>query len=248
MEDQVLEQSGVEIVPAAEGQTEAVQTGETTTAAESQPQNNFEKAFAKRLADAQSKWEQEQAEKFKGYEDYKYLADYLQEANGMDVMTLKEQIELERLQARAEKEQVPPSVLKRIDELEAKAAKADEYEQQQAEVQTRTQFETTLKTFCEGKEIGGTPLDHSQLWQYMYENQTNSPEVAYKAMRADYLEQQVANAEKEGVKKFLSAKGSIPTVEGKTAAGVLTKEPPKTFKDAQARAAQRLANWGNMEG
>jgi hypothetical protein len=61
-------------------------------------------------------------------------------------------------------------------------------------------------------------------------------------MRHDALEKQVESAEKEGVKKFLQAKGGIPTIPGKTATGQSVSAAPKTFAEARQRAMQRLTS------
>mgnify|MGYP007051630632 CR=1 FL=1 len=241
-------ETGVEEAPAAEEQVsnEASEPGaETQVAAEPEKQNNFEKAFAKRLADAQAKWESEQAEKYRDYEDYKRAAEYLQKTSGIsDLMTLREQIEMAELQERADKENVPPEVLKRLDELEAKAAKAEQLEAEQKQQQEWQQFESSLKQFCEGKEIDGKSVDHMDLWKFMHENGVTKPEVAFKAMKADILEAKLEHAEKEGVKKFLAAKGSIPTITGSTSQGTVASKPPKTFAEARQRAMQRMTGEG----
>lgn len=231
--------TGVETAPDAgvQEETDTSQTGvEEKAAAEPEKQNNFEKAFAKRLADAQSKWEAEAAERYKGHEDYKYLADYLQQANGMDVLSLKEQIEMERLQQRAEKENLPPEVLKRLDALEAKAAKVDEFEQQQQEVQQYQEFRGKLEAISKQHDV-----DPDALHNFMHENQIGKFEAAIKAFKYDEVVKQREDAEKEGVKKFLTAKGSIPAVTGSTAQGQVTSPAPKTLAEARQRAMQRLS-------
>lgn len=242
-------ETGVESAPAAEVQTEtpnASETGaETEVAAEPEKQNNFEKAFAKRLKEAQAKWEAEQAEKYKHYEDYRKAAEYLQKTSGInDIMTLKERIELEELQEQAEQQSVPVEVLKRIQELEAKAAKAEQLEKAQQEEQRVSAYWSSINEFVKDKGIEAEKLN-----QFMIDNglsyDPNEPaksfNVAYKAMRADELEQKLATAEKEGMKKLLQAKGSIPTVPGNNASGQLSSPTPKTFAEARARALQRFS-------
>lgn len=221
---------GVESAPAAEVQeTEVTDSNpgvESQAAAEPEKQNNFEKAFAKRLADAQAKWEadkqaelQKMQEQYKDYDVLKKATEYLQKTSGIqDLMSLKEQLELTELQERADRENVPPDVLKRIDELEVKAAKAEEYEKQQQEAQTIQQFESSLKTFCEGKEIDGKPLSHQELWQYMHENEISKPESAFKAMKADILEAKLETAKQDAVKEYLESK-KAPKVEGSGSPG-----------------------------
>lgn len=248
------EDTGVEAAPAAEVQTESTQveaseTGaETSVAAEPEKQNNFEKAFAKRLAEAQSKWESEHAEKYKDYDDLKKAAEFFQRRHGFnDFMSLKEEIELAELQDRAEKEQVSPQIIKRIDELEAKAAKADALERQQEEEKRVSAYWSTLNEFVKEKGIEADKLN-----QFMIENEMtynpNAPEksfmLAYKAMKADELEEKLASAEKEGMKKLLQAKGSIPTVPGSNANGQVSSPAPKTFAEARQRAMQRMTGEG----
>lgn len=234
------EAPGVEEAPAAVEQSSEVTEPETgveeTAAAEQKEPNNYEKAFAKRLSAEKAKWENEANEKFKGYDDYKYLAEYMQQANnGADMLTLKEQIELERLQQRADQANVPPDVLKRIDELEAKAAKAEEYEQQQAQQTELQQFRSSLEAFAKEK---GANVD--ELHQYMFDNQIASPEVAYKAMRAEQLEKELATAKETAVKEYLQSKAS-PKVEGNGTPGVVNQDPSKMeWGDIRQRAMARI--------
>src|SRR5690606_13593012 len=136
--------------------------------------NNFEKAFAKRLAEKEAKWKADKdaeiqalRDQYTDHDTYELAAEYLQQQAGVpDMITLKEEIKIAQRQERAEKEKGPPSVLKRIDELEAKAAKGEEYEALQKEQAERQEFESTLKTFSEGKTLGDKPLDHMELWKY----------------------------------------------------------------------------------
>lgn len=206
-------------------------------------QESFSKRLKETLEKERKTWEAEQSEKYKDYESFKKAAEYLQKTSGInDLMTLREEIELAELQERAEKENVSPEIQRRLEQLESKAAKVDQMEQQQQQQEEWNKFETSLKAFCEGKEIDGKPVDHKELWNYMHENGTSKPEIAFKAMRHDALEKQVESAEKEGVKKFLQAKGSIPTVPGKTATGQTISGPPKTFAEARQRAMQRITS------
>ena len=232
------EPSGVEVAPAAEVQSEvasADQPGvETQAAAEPEKQNNFEKAFAKRLSAEREKWEQEVNQKYQGHEDYKFVADYLQQANGLDLMTLKERIELERLQARAEEQNVPPEVLKRIDELEAKASKAEMYEQHQQQLQHYQEFRSNLEKFASEK---GANAD--ELHAFMYEKGIANMEVAYKAMRADELEQKLQTAEKDAINKYLDSK-KAPKAEGSGAPGITTFKPTGNLDAASERALERF--------
>jgi hypothetical protein len=236
--------------PSVEGEAEA---SGTETASVPDPNGNTaddvakQESFSKRLKESVAKerqaWEAEQAEKYKDYDLHKELSTYLSDLNGgVDLMTLKERVEMERLQERADELGIPPEMQRRLEQLEAKAAKADQLEQQQQQKDEWSKFETSLKQFCEGKEIDGNPVDHSELWKYMHENGTSSPEIAFKAMRHDALEKKLETAEKEGVKKFLQAKGSIPTVAGKTATGQTFSAAPKTFAEARQRAMLRMTS------
>jgi hypothetical protein len=245
---------GVESVPAAEvPQDPGV---ETQAAAEPEKQNNFEKAFAKRLAEAQAKWEAEKQaeiqklqEQYKDYDSYREVADYFRELNqAPDVMTLKERIEMERLQQRAEQENVPVEVLKRLQELEAKAAEAERLKQQQEEQERlRREEEERTKAYQEfrgkldafAKENG---VEADKLYAFMVENQIGNMDAALKAMQYDDLKQKLEQAEKEGMKKLLSAKSKIPTVPSTTQTGAKVTAAPKTFAEARARAIQRLSN------
>lgn len=245
---QLFADSGVESAPDAEVQveidSESPESGaEQEAAAEPGKESNFEKAFAKRLAAKEAEWQakmQELEGKYKGFDDFKYVADYLQEAHGADLMSLKERIEMERLQARAEEHGIDPETQRRLETLEQKAAKADEMEAQQKAAKEWNEFQDSLKSFCEGKEIGGEKLTNDALWKYMSESNTSSPEVAYKAMRHDWMEKQLETAKKDGVKEFLAAKGSIPNGKGTTTSGTVPSPAPKTFAEARQRAMQRI--------
>lgn len=245
------EESGVEDVPAAEEQVpethETPETGVEEQAAAEPKENNFEKAFAKRLSSEREKWEAErqaELEKYKDYDIAKKSMEYMMKTyNINDPLTLKEQIELHELQERADEQNVPPEVLKRIDELEQKAAKAEEYERLQEEQQRLSEFESKIKDFAKEKGV-----DHMELWNFMHENDIGNPEMALRAMQWEDIEAKRAEIEKEAVNKFLEAKGTMPTVEGKTQGGTPSTKPAQTMQDALSRAKQRLANWGNMEG
>lgn len=207
-----------------------------------------EKAFAKRLADAQSKWQNEMSTKYQGYEDYKFIADYMKETNQMDVAAIKEQIELERLQREAQKRDVPVDVMRRLNELEVKAQRADELERmrqtemQEAEARWQEQqryakFREGLEAFAKEKE-----LDADALHQFMYDNQIGSVEAAYKAMKHDDLAKQISQAGKQAVSSFIKAKSSIPNaVSGQVQASKVA-QPARTIAEATRRAEERLRN------
>jgi len=220
---------------------------DTGTAPESDSEVTKQESFAKRLkestdkalADARKQWEQEVADKYKDYDVLKKATEHLQRTSGIsDLMTLKEELEMHDLQERAEKENLSPEVLKRLDELEAKAKEAEELKEQVEQAKQLEQFETTLKTYCEGKEIDGKPLDHKELWQYMAENEVSNPDIAYKAMKADLLEAQLAEAKKSGVQEYLASKTGVKTGGGAPTGTENT--PAKTLKEAEQRALAQL--------
>jgi hypothetical protein len=233
MEDEV--QTGVDDVSAAETQLETNETGVETTPAAGEKELRAEKAFATKLAAEKAKWEASVSEKYKDYDTMKEIASWAQEKTGSDALSLKEQIEMERLQARAEQNNVPPEVMKRLDELEAKAAKAAEYEQQSQAQQAYSQFRQGLEVFA--KENGAEP---DAIQEFMVNNQIGNMEVAYKAMQYEAMKQQLETAKKEGVKEFLAAKGSIPNIPGNSALGQVQSPAPKTMEEARQRALQRL--------
>lgn len=240
-------ESGVDNASAAEEQLQGSEGTESKTgdegqaAADPDKQNNFEKAFAKRLAAKEAEWEAKNAEKFKDHDAYKKAAEYLQRTAGIsDILTLREEIELVELQERAEKEQVPPAVLKRIDQLEEKAAKGDKLEAEQNQQKEWQAFETSLKFFCEGKEIDGKAVDHTELWKYMHDNDVSKPEIALKAMKADVLEAKLETAKTDAVNDYLKSK-QAPKIDGTSgAAAQTTNEPAKNFKEAEQRMLSRV--------
>lgn len=243
------EDPGVEVVPAAGEQTEQVentQTGDEKAAAEP---GKEDVAFSKRLSAAEKKWQDDKEaeiqkikDEYKDHDLYRKATEYLQKTSGIpDMMTLKETIELEELQERADRENVSPETLKRIDELEAKAKRGEELEATISQEKAAAEFEQSLKTFSEGKEIGGAPLDYKELWNYMHENEIAKPDVAFKAMKADILEQKLATAKDDAVKDYLSSKRGVKT-EGSTGATAQTLPPTGGgFKGAEARAIARVA-------
>lgn len=248
MEGDIGSEAGVEVVPAAEVPQDP---GVDSQAAAEPKDNNFEKAFAKRLSAKEAEWQaklQEVEGKYKDYDDLKQVADYFRELNqAPDVMTLKEKIEMERLQQRAEEQGISPELQKRLEYLEQRDKAAQELEQKiQQEEQTRREQEEGQKAYQEfrgkldtfAKEKGA---DGDQLYAFMVENQIGNMEAALKAMRHDDLEQKLADAEKEGVRKFMQSKSKIPNVPGTTQSATKVQAAPKTFAEARARAMQRLS-------
>jgi hypothetical protein len=243
--EEAVVEPGVEGVPAAE-EPETVtpdpKTGvDEPAAAELEKQNNFEKAFAKRLAAEREKWQTEQSEKYKGFEDYKKATEYLQKTSGIsDLLTLREQIELAELTERAEKENVPAEVLKRIDQLEVKAAKADEMEAEAKQQKEWQEFEGSLKEFAKDKAIDDKPLDHMELWKFMHENGVSKPEIAFKAMKAELLEAKLETAKTDAVNEYLKSKQGTKTEGAPGTTATTTVDPPSSWKEAEQRAIERL--------
>lgn len=239
-----VESAGEAVLQSSETVQEPEQTGVETGSEAGAKKGDPETAWEKRITSMRQKWEAEAAEKYKDYDTLKEVADYFVEANKergvSDVLTLKEQIELERLQTRAEKENLPPEVLQRLDSLEARAAKADEYEQQQTESKTAQEFENGLKEFAKDKQIDGKPVDHMELWKYMHENGIAKPEAAFKAMKADVLEKQLETVKQDTIKEYLASK-QAPKVEGAGTPGQVQVDTSKLgWGDITKAAAARL--------
>jgi len=242
--------TGVEDAPAAGEQPEASegsanQTGvDEQAAAEPEKQNNFEKAFAKRLAAERSKWESELSDKLKDYEAHRRVSEFFQQYNGMDLNALMERIELEQLKQQAEQQQVPVEVMRRIQELEQKAALAEQLAQQHAQAQWEKTYRDGLAAYVQGKE----DADPDAITKFLVDNgisvdpndMNKAFDLAYKAIQFEKLQQQLASAEKDGMKKLIGSKGSIPANVGSSGQGQDSSGTPKTFADARARAMARL--------
>lgn len=234
------ESSSVESTETAAVQTQENETNETTTEDVSKSAS-----FAKRLSEEKSKWEKETTEKYKDYDTHKQLSEYLSELNGgVDILSLKERIELEKLEARAEQENVPPEVLKRIDELEAKAAKGDKLEQDQQENQRVLTYFSTMEKFLEGKGVKSDELNQFMVdnnLSYNPEAMEKSFDIAYKAMKADEFEKKANEKETDTIKRYLASKNA-PRVEGSTgAAAAQTVDTSKmSWDQIDKHAAERI--------
>jgi len=242
--------TGVEDAPAAgeqpkAGEGSANQTGvDGQAAAEPEKQNNFEKAFAKRLAAERSKWESELSEKLKDYEAHRRVSEFFQQYNGMDLNALIERIELEQLKQQAEQQQVPVEVMRRIQELEQKAALAEQLAQQHAQAQWEKTYRDGLAAYVQGKK----DADPDAITKFLVDNGINVDpndmnkafDIAYRALKYEELAKKLESAEKDGMKKLIGAKGSIPANVGSSGQGQVSSGPPKTFADARARAMARL--------
>jgi hypothetical protein len=192
-----------------------------------------EKAFAARLAAERAKIERDYQEKYKDYDTYKNIGEYFREQNGFDdAMTLQEEIELAKLQARAEQSQVPPEMQKRLEQLEAKAAEADRLTQEK-ELQTWYQgFKKELTDFAKDKGI-----DANELEKFMAEKKLGDMDIAYKALAFQDTQAQKAAIEKAAVENYLNSK-KAPRVEGAGTAGYIPPATPKTWKEADAGARE----------
>lgn len=239
---------GVEVVPAAEEHVQdqvepSSESGEESeVAAEPAKENNFEKAFAKRLAAKEAEMEAKYAEKYKDYDVLQKATAHLQRTTGIsDLMTLKEELELADLQERAETQNLDVDTLKRIEQLEQKAAKGDALEARIQQEEQMKQFETTLQSFCDGKEIDGKSVDYKELWNYMFENEIQKPDIAFKAMKADLLESKLATAKEDSIRDYLASK-QAPRFEGNNgAAGSQAVDTSKmSWKEIERHAAGRL--------
>jgi hypothetical protein len=249
---EITEPSGVEIEIAAESPTETPIEGSEETGVEAPPaaeekQNNFEKAFAKRLAAEREKWDQEKQQLVDQYKDYDVLkkaTSYLQKTTGIeDLMSLKEEIELAELQERAESQKVSPEIQRRIEELEEKARKADEMEEQSKIQEEYKTFRSNLEEFATSKNF-----DAEKLHSFMYEKNIADFETAYKALRADELETQLENAKKDAVKEYLASKNA-PKAEGSTGSAALENVDTSnlTWDQIRERAAARIRAANNPE-
>ncbi|HMK57735.1 MAG TPA: hypothetical protein VK462_01640, partial [Nitrososphaeraceae archaeon] len=195
----------------------------------------IEQAFAKRFAAEKAKLEQEYADKYKDFDTYKEVSEYFREVNeAEDVLSLKERIEMERLQARAEKAEIPVEVQKRLEQLEEKAAKGEELEKHQANQQFYNKFRSDLDKFIEGKDVKADDIE-----KYMIDNKVPNMEIAYRAMKFDDAQANKEAIKKEAIQEYLNSK-KAPKVEGSGTAGFVQQDPPKTLAEANKRAADRI--------
>lgn len=226
-----------EQVQSAEVQGESGVEG-TEVAAQNQgikDEKDFAAALQAELSRREEKLKKEYAEQYKDYDTYKIVGDYFQRVNNFeDVMSLKERIELDELQAQAEKQQVPVEVLQRIQQLEAKAEEGDQLKKEKELQDFYRGFRSELEAFSKEK---GTDAD--ALEQFMVDNQIGSHEIAYKAMKAEELEAKLETAKKDAIKEYLESK-KAPKTEGAGAAGVISEGPPKTWGEARQRALERF--------
>lgn len=182
-------------------------------------QNNFEKAFAKRLAAKQAEWEKERGEyqtQLKDVGAYRKATEYLQRSAGInDLTALQEQIELLELQERAQRENVPVEVLKRIDELEKGNKELGTWKEQREKQEQYQTFQQNLQSFAAEK---GT--DAKELHKFMYENRISNFDVAHRAMRAEELEAELTASKSGTIKEYLASK-KAPKAEGASGAAAM---------------------------
>lgn len=226
--------SGVENVSAAETQTES---GENTSAADSQP-NNFEKAFAKRLSAKEAEWNKQREElegKYKDYDRHAKASSYLLKSAGFSSMDeLNEAIEMDELRERADKEGITPAMQKRLDELESKANKFDEWQKEQEQQKTVSEFEGKIKAFAQEKGV-----DHMELWQFMHDQKIGTMEAAFKAFKYEEAAAEREKIEKEAIEKYLASKKG-PKAEGAGAPGATSFKPSGNMQTAEQRAIARI--------
>lgn len=189
--------------------------GNAPTPTETAGDVSKQQSFAQRLAEERTKIEREYADKYKGYDDYKSVAEYFREQNqAQDILSLKERIELTKLQEQAERQNVPVEVLQRINQLEEKATRADQYEQQFQNQQLLQRFQRDIHEFVKDKE----GADPKALEDFMLENHIGNIEIAYRAMRAEHLEAQLKTVaqttEKDTIRKLQNNAATSPGALG----------------------------------
>lgn len=219
-----------------------------TEVPETEPQEDGieqHKAFAKRLsertekavAEERAKWQAEQAQYHEELNRYRTLSQQMMQFSGhSDIDSLQQALQQELLQAQAVQHQVPIEVMQRLNDLELRAERADELEHQWQSQQALNTFYSDLGQFMQGKEDVTT----ESMIDYMVQTGLSNFDVAYKALRADLLEQKLATAQQDAVKQYLESK-KAPLVEGAgSAPGVVADAPPKTWEESQQRALARL--------
>jgi hypothetical protein len=211
------------------------ETGAEANVSDQSGNERVDTAFAKRLAAERTKMEKEYAERYKDYDTYKEVGEYFRELNEADdVMSLKERIEMERLQQRAEQAQVSPEVQRRLEELEAKAAEADQLKENQKLQDFYKGFRNDLEKFAGEKKV-----DANELEKFMAEKRIPDMDIAYKAMTYADAEAKAEEIKQNAIKEYLQSK-KAPKVEGAGTPGHIPPAPPKTWQEANARAAEMI--------
>ncbi|MGG1344151.1 MFS transporter [Bacillus toyonensis] len=227
-----IEQLPIENNP--EGQSPAGQTLEDIEQSQ---------AFAKRLQERtqaalmeeRQRWEQETSERYGNYDTYdRAMNFFMKQAGYNDLDSMMQAIEQQDLLQRAEKFGVTPEIQQKLENLEAKAQRAEELEYQREQQQLAQRFTQALGQFAQEKETDAAVLE-----QFMVEHNVPNFEVAYNAMRAQQLEEQLTSAKETAIQEYLQSK-KAPRVEGSGATGIVSDEPTTDFKVARERALQRL--------
>lgn len=227
-----IEQLPIENNP--EGQSPAGQTLEDIEQSQ---------AFAKRLqertqaalVEEHQRWEQEVSERYGNYDTYdRAMNFFMKQAGYNDLDSMMQAIEQQDLLQRAEKFGVTPEIQQKLESLEAKAQRAEELEYQREQQQLAQRFTQALGQFAQEKETDAAVLE-----QFMVEHNVPNFEVAYNAMRAQQLEEQLTSAKETAIQEYLQSK-KAPRVEGSGATGIVSDEPTTDFKVARERALQRL--------
>ncbi|AFU12941.1 hypothetical protein MC28_1519 [Bacillus thuringiensis MC28] len=200
-------------------------------------------AFAKRLqertqaalVEERQRWEQETSERYGNYDTYdRAMNFFMKQAGYNDLDSMMQAIEQQDLLQRAEKFGVTPEIQQKLENLEAKAQRAEELEYQREQQQLAQRFTQALGQFAQEKETDAAALE-----QFMVEHNVPNFEVAYNAMRAEQLEEQLTSAKETAIQEYLQSK-KAPRVEGSGATGIVSDEPTTDFKVARERALQRL--------
>ncbi|PEP80692.1 MFS transporter [Bacillus toyonensis] len=217
-----------------DGQSPAGQTSENIEQSQ---------AFAKRLqertqaalVEERQRWEQETSERYGNYDTYdRAMNFFMKQAGYNDLDSMMQAIEQQDLLQRAEKFGVTPEIQQKLENLEAKAQRAEELEYQREQQQLAQRFTQALGQFAQEKETDAAALE-----QFMVEHNVPNFEVAYNAMRAQQLEEQLTSAKETAIQEYLQSK-KAPRVEGSGATGIVSDEPTTDFKVARERALQRL--------
>lgn len=199
-------------------------------------QSSFAKRLAAERAKIEQQYQQEYQQKYADYDRYKSIVDStLQYTNLASLDEYEQSLQEQRLMAEAERNGLDVETQREIFELkrqqQEQQTKLQQYEQEKA----KFEFMSFLNDFTKDKDIKA-----DELHDYIVQNEIYNPDIAYKAMRAEKLESELANAKQLAIKEYLEGKRQAPSVEGGGNAGVVKQSPAKTFEEARARALQRL--------
>ncbi|MUT66016.1 hypothetical protein [Paenibacillus sp. NEAU-GSW1] len=233
--------TGVEVPTGTEGaadpsaQEQPPSPSGDITAEPQQADERTEKAFANRLASERKKLEAEFAEKYKDYDTLKDVSEYFRQVNNFDdVLSMKEQIELQRLQERAAVSDIPVEVQRRLEELESRAERADKLEQEKELQDWYRDFRNGLEKFA-----GEKGVDANELEKFMSDNQITNSEMAYRAMTFTDAEARKEEIKQQAIQDYLNSK-KAPRVEGAATPGYIPPATPKTWKEATAGALEMI--------